>query len=137
MSYQLLRQVVAEKISQNDEAIGELRAQNEQLRRDLASLDSPALVPVPVVESEGGESEEDLPYAFLGPQEAVLRFLMGNPGPHRTKGIRDAVIARGMKSDSKAPHSVVYTALKRLSGKHEVEKMAGGRWRAISPSASA
>ena len=132
MSYKLLRQVVAEKISQNEESIGRLRNENEQLRRELDALDAPALASAP--ESNGTEPEEGH-YAAFGPQEAVLQFLMGNPGPHTTRDIRNAVIAGGVKTDSKAPLSVVYTALKRLSGRHgTVKKMPGGRWKATTPS---
>ncbi len=132
MSYKLLRQVVAEKISRNEESIQRLREENEQLRRDVAALDAPPLTPTPDSNGEKPESR----YSFLGPQEAVLQFLRDNPGPHTTASIRSAVIAGGMKTESKNPHSVVYTALKRLAKQNStIKKMPGGRWKAI-PSSS-
>lgn len=132
MSYKLLRQVVADKIIQNEESIERLRNENEQLRRELAALDAPTLGPV-LAESKGEEREN--PYTLLGPQEAVLSFLKGNLGSHTTAAIRNAVIAGGMKTESKNPHSVVYTALKRLADHGTVKKMPGGRWKII-PSSS-
>lgn len=132
MSYKLLRQVVAEKISQNEEAIRRLREENEQLRRDVAALDAPPLAH-DAAESNGEEPER--PYGFLGPQEAVLQFLRDNPGPHTTASIRSAVIAGGMKTESKNPHAIVYTALKRQAKGGIIKKMSGGRWKAI-PSSS-
>ena len=132
MSYKLLRQVVAEKISQNEESIQRLREENEQLRRDVAALDAPPLTSAP---DSNGEKPES-PYSGLGPQEAALQFLRDNPGPHTTAGIRSAVIAGGMKTKSKKPHTVVYTALKRLAEQDDtIKKMSGGRWKAI-PSSS-
>ena len=133
MSYKLLRQIVAEKISQNEEAIGRLRDENEQLRRELAALVAPPLASV--AESNGNEPES--PYAFLPPKEAVLQFLRDNPGPHTTVSISNAVIAGGMKTESKNPRAVVYTALKRQAKKPGIiKKMPGGRWKAIPPSSS-
>lgn len=131
MSCKLIRQVVAEKIDENEKAIERLVELNRQLRRELAGLDDPSL---PLAD-EGKVSDDGSPYAFLGPQEAVLQFLQDNPRSHTTARVRSAVIAGGMKTKSKNPHAVVYTALKRLAKRGSAKKMPGGRWKAI-PSSS-
>lgn len=127
MSCRLIRQVVAEKIEENEKAIEQLTETNRRLRRELASLDAPSL---PLADED--KAVDQAPYAFMRPQEAVLKFLRENLGPHKTIDIANAVVAGGMESDATSPRGVVYTALRRQAGRDgPIKKLSGGRWKAV------
>ncbi len=136
MSYSHLRKLAEERITKIRGAIVRLREEEQQLQAELAALDGPATV----AHRAPGSAEEEQPqstYAFMGPQEAVLRYLQDNPGPHTTDQVHEAVVAGGITTKSKSTRAAVYTALNRQAKKFgTVEKLPGNRWQAITPTAS-
>ena len=137
MPYSNLRRLAEERSAAIRDSIRQLRAEEEGLRRELAGLESspattsvpepPAPAPVAVVESE---QPDVLPYAFLRPKKAVLRFLQDNPGLHTSKEIHDALLAGGMVTTAKKTRDAVATVLSRQRGR-AVERVPDGRWQAI------
>ena len=134
-----IRGLVEDRITTINDRIRELRAEEQELRAELAGLDRPETTttppPTPVGVAELEQYEEGLPYAFLKPQKAVLRFLQDNPGPrpHTSKEIHDALLAGGMVTTAKNTREAVATALNRQNGK-TVRRVADGRWQALFPS---
>ena len=93
MPYKNLRRLVEERSAAIHDSIRQLRAEEEELRRELAGMESspatttapepPAPVPAPgaVVKSE---QPDVLPYAFLKPKKACSTLLAGKSGtPHK------------------------------------------------------
>ena len=144
MSYNNLRRLAEERIAAIHDSIRQLRAEEGDLRGELAGLEgSPATTtapephtPAPVAAAavEPEQSEDVPPYVFLKPQKAVVRFLRANPGPHTSKEIHDALLAGGMVTKAKKTRDAVATALSRQNGR-AVERVGDGRWQAI-PSSS-
>ena len=133
-----IRGLVEDRITTINDGIRELRAEEQELRAELAGLDRPETTTTPpptppVGVAELAQSEEGLLYAFLKPQRAVLRFLQDNPGPHTSKEIHDALLAGGMVTTAEKTRDAVATALKRQNGK-TVRRVADGRWQDLFPS---
>ena len=143
MPYSNLRRLAEERSAAIHDSIRQLRAEEEELCRELAGLESspatatapepPAPVPTPLGVAEPKQSEEVLPYAFLTPKKAVLRFLQENPGPHTSKEIHDVLLAGGMVTTAKKTRDAVATVLSRQNGQ-TVSRVADGRWQALFPS---
>ena len=131
-----IRGLVEDRITTINDGIRELRAEEQELRDELAGLDGPATTAPaptprpPVVIAEPEQYEEVLPYAFLKPKKAVLRFLQENPGPHTSKEIHDVLLAGGMVTTAKKTRDAVATVLSRQHGK-TVRRVADGRWQAL------
>ena len=136
MPYDILHRLAEDRIAAIDKSIHQLRAEAEKLRGELAGLDGPSTTapdPTPVGVAELEQSEEGLPYAFLRPQNALVRFLQDNPEPHTSKEIHAALLAGGMVTTAKKTRDAVATALNRQNGK-TVRKVADSRWQALLPS---
>ena len=81
-----------------------------------------------------GQSEQAdaLPFVGMSNAEAAKVYLESSDAVRTTVEVRQALKEGGMESDAQSYHATVYTALKRLADRGEIQDLGDGRWAPLS-----